>query len=486
MNTPSQTAVRDACWSLGSALDFECEIEKAKSRADDALKSEGEMLCKTLACRALEDLPKRKVFLEWLRLRRAESPELAGTEIDRTFRSGRAWMWIAGGLLGGGSAGGYLHYLGREPVNVFWFLFWLVAFPLFLSALAVFLALATREHTGPGGIGRRIFDQLFRCRGQKRRDWDAWAGVIERHGKRFFPLAKWPLLGLTQRFACAFGIGALLALWVRLVFTDIAFGWESTVGWSPESWHAAARFLAAPWIWAFPSGVPTPEQMRASQFTHAGGISALDPAATRAWWPFLLGSLAVYSVALRGLFIALLGWNGRRALNLFADCLDGEKHSGANDLFRRLAGPLMAAAVQPASGALPAGRAHPAQPREAKSWLVLLSGEAAIGDLALHAAIAGSLGGKVSGIERVEIDHASANGPVLHAVRSSPDHVAVWIPSATDPIEGIRKTLEQIAIACSGRPWVVLLHGDRARLPLWQRWSDATRLDLDLVSWPST
>ena len=483
---PNQRAVREGRWSLGSAFDFECEVEKAKNRADDALRSEGEMLCKTLRCRALDDFPRRIVFLEWLKLRREESPELAGTEIDRTFRSGRAWLWIIGCLLGGLSAGGYLHYLGKEPVNVFWFLFWLVAFPLFLSGLAVFLALAMQEHSGLGAIGRRIFDKVFKHRGQKRSDWEAWNSMIEKHGKRFLPLAKWPLLGMTQRFACAFGIGALLALWVRLVFTDIAFGWESTVGWSPETWHTASRFFAAPWIWAFPSGVPTLEQMRASQFTHAGGMSVLDPAATRAWWPFLIGSLAVYSVALRGLFIALLGWKGRRALNLFADCLDEEKHSDANDVFRRLEGPLMAAITQPASGALPARRAHPAQPHDAKSWFVLFAGDVASEGPALHTAIAQSLGGTVSRIERVEIDHASVNAPALDAVRGSTDRVAVWIPAATDPIEGIRKTLEQIAIACSGRPWVVLLHGDRARLPLWQRWSDAVRLNLDLVSWPSS
>jgi hypothetical protein len=477
MNASHHTAAR---WSLGDALDFECEVEDAKKRGGDALRREGEVLRKTMGCDSLEGIPPRKLFLAWLDLRQKESPGLPGAGMERALHLARALMWMTGALLGGAGASGYLHYFGKEPVNVFWFLFWLVAFPLILSGLAVLLALAMQEHSGPGAIGGRIFSFISRLFGRKRETWEAWSGLIERHGKRILPLAKWPLLGLTQRFACAFGTGALLALWVRVVFTDIAFGWQSTVGWSPETWHAVSRFFSAPWTWAFPSGVPSLDQIRGSQFTHVGGMAALDPAATRAWWPFLIGCLAVYSVALRGLIIALLGWNGHRALAR----LDFD-YSDAHWLRRKLAGPLFPRDTQPPSGELPAGSSHPTQPHTAGSWFVLLAEGVELEDAALRAGIANSLGGTVSRIGRVEIDFAGANAAVLDAIRNSTDRIAVVIPSATDPIEGIRKTLAQIASACAGRGWVVLLHGDGARLPLWRRWADAVRLDLDLAILPS-
>ncbi len=477
-------AAGGARWSLGDALDFECEAEIAKSRSKDDIRGEAGQIRAKLGCDALADIPRRRLFLEWIRWRREKSPALVGAEVDRTFRSARVLMWIVGAVLGGAAAGGYLHYLGREPVNVFWFLFWLVVFPLILSVLAVFLALAVQEHSGLGAVGRMIFSRLLRLRGQGRQGWEAWSGMIEKHGRRVLPLAKWPLLGLTQRFACAFGIGALLALWVRLVFTDIAFGWESTVGWSPEAWHAAARFVAAPWTWAFPSGVPSLGELRSSQFTHSGGMIALDPAATQAWWPFLIGCIVTYSVALRGLLIALLGWKGRVALNQFAACLEEHRHSDANALHSRLAEPLMVAGEQPPSGELPAARMHPAHARSAENWLVLLSEGVALSDAHVRAVIAESLGGAVAGMERVEIDCAAANAAVLDAVRVSHHPAAVLVPAATDPIEGIRKTLAEIASACAGRECAVLLLGAPERLPLWQRWADAVRLDIHLASWP--
>ena len=334
MNASHRTASQQVRWSLGDVFDFECEVGEAKKRSDEALECEGEVLHERMGNVPLEAIPRQNLLFAWLDLRRKESSGAAGTEIDRAFRFARTLMWITGVLLGGMSAGGYLHYFGKEPVSVFWLLFLLVLFPLLLSGLAVLLALSMQDHSGLGVIGGRIFGAISRLSGRRRQAWEAWNGMMKKHGKHLLPLAKWPLLGLTQRFACAFGIGALLALWVRVVFTDIAFGWQSTAGWTPEAWHAAAQFFSAPWTWAFPSGVPTLDQMRGSQFTYLGGMAALDPEATRAWWPFLMANIAVYSVALRGLFIALLGWNGRRAFaRLHFD------HSDANWLCRKFVGP---------------------------------------------------------------------------------------------------------------------------------------------------
>jgi hypothetical protein len=483
MNEPRQTTPRTERWTLGDVLDFECELEAARKRADadSVLEREGKLLRGQLGGSSLENIPRRMLFHRWLESRRKESPGLAGVEIDRAFRFGRALMWVAGGVLGGISAGGYLHYFGREPVNVFWFLSLLVAFPLFLSGLAVLLAVAMEDHGGLGVLGGRIFSLVARLSGRKRHAWDAWCGMIEKHGKRFLPLAKWPLLGLTQRFACAFGIGALLALWMRVIFTDLAFGWQSTVGWSPGTWHGVVRFLAAPWTWAFPSGVPTLDEIRGSQFTHVGGMTALDPAATRAWWPFLIGCLAAYSVALRALLIVLLGWNGRLALAR----LDFD-HGDARWLGRKLTGPLFAPEAQPPSGALPDARTHAPRQYAVGGWFVLLAEGAEMTDAALRAGIARALGGTVSRTDRVEIDFADANTAALDAIRNSTDQVAVVIPSGTDPIEGIRKTLAQIAEACAGRACVVLLCGDNSRLALWQRWADARGLEIDLETLPSS
>lgn len=120
-----------------------------------------------------------------------------------------------------------------------------------------------------------------------------------------------------------------------------------------------------------------------------------------------------------------------------------------------------------------------------ENWLVLVADDVPSDRAVLVEAIREYLHGGVSRVERVEIDDALANAASLAVVKGSPDRTVVVIPAAKDPILGIRKTLQQILAAGTGRECAVLLHGNPARLNLWRAFANASRLDVDLIIWPA-
>jgi hypothetical protein len=461
-------------WTLGDVLDVEY---LCTSGTVDASRDR-EALAREFSPRPLAEVKRGELFYRWLKLRRATMPQLPGGTLDRIFRVARFLAWVLGVAVGASSAGGYLLYFGREPVNPFWFLLWLVLVPLLFSLALIALARAWHDWSGPGALARWLIGAVCRrLPGPARTAWQAWNGTFAKHRDRHAGLVTMPLLGITQRAACGFALGALLALWLRVVFTDIAFGWQSSAGWKMETWHGIAHAIAAPWTWLFPSACPTAEQMRDSHFTFAEGVAAIQPAASQAWWPFLAGCLLVWGAGVRAAFILLIGWKERCALRE-----PNFSHSDANAVHRALTGPLFFS-----EGATP----HPEVDSKAapapvhapgRGWLVLAAENAGADRASIEKAIATRLGGSVAGVHAVAMDDAGANTAALAAVSDAREPVAVVLPAARDPILAVKKTLLGIAAACAGRECVVLLHGDPARLPLWRKFAAAHRVDLEILA----
>ena len=458
-------------WSHGDVLDVEWLCAHPPDAA--TLATDREKLARDVAPTPIAEAPRSELFRRWLNLRRESSATLPGATLDRIFRVARVAAWLVGIALGMTSMGGYLFYSGSKPANPFWIVLWLVAMPLLLSLAFVALARAWHDWSGPGALGRWLIGAVCRRLPGPTRT------TLARHRDHHAALAVWPLLGLTQRVACGLALGALGVLMLHIIFTDIVFGWQSSVGWSAETWHAATRVIAAPWAWLFPQAVPTLEQVHASRFTYAGGVAAIDPAASRAWGAFLAGCLLVWGAGVRGLFIALIGWRQRAALRT-----PQFSHSDANALHRALTGPLFASEsggshplVSDSSGPL---SSHPA----GRAWLVL-SGMDHQSDPAIATrAVAAILGGTVAAMHPVAIDDSATNAATLAVITSSSAPVAVLIPATRDPILAIKKTLASIAAATHGRECVVLLIGDAGRLPLWRKFAAAHRLELEILSAP--
>lgn len=240
----------------------------------------------------------------WQRVDR-QSADAPGARLLRTRRLVTAMMIAIGASFGVGVSLAAFHYDGSRPVNVVTLLATLVIAQLALLALTLLLI--------PRGVpGLRAIQDLLEAVNP-----GAWAASIFRriarpsrdiaplfgwhHGRtaaasRF---AKWQLLYWSQTAAVAFNVAAIATGVALVTFTDLAFGWSTTLQADP---HAIARIvdtLSLPWqAWA-PGAVPDLPLIEGSQFFRLDGARVLDVHASRAltgWWAFTILAIVVYGL----------------------------------------------------------------------------------------------------------------------------------------------------------------------------------------------
>lgn len=266
-------------------------------------------------------------------------PELAETRQGLTSAVG--WTGFAAGagglVLGWAAAATAFFFEGSGRVNVFLVLGLLVLLPLVLLLPWVLAALPARltqwipaaplardlhRHLNPGrwaAAAVRVFPNRVRA---------AWTAALSppSHPSTALSgslagLAQWAFLRWSQVFAVAFQSGALLAALALVVFTDLAFGWSTTLTTGDPArdaaWlESAIRWGSVPWSWAVESARPSVELIRESRFFRASTGHTLGPeAAARlgAWWPFVLLTMLVYGLLPRLLTLAVSSWQLRAA-----------------------------------------------------------------------------------------------------------------------------------------------------------------------------
>lgn len=470
-------------WTLGDVVDFERTIAAAlPPDSETTLREDGRRLAKLYPDRRLEDVPRRQLLHRWLNLRRDTDKTLFGREIDRVFRFLGISSWLCGSLAGFLGASGYLEYNGSKPINVVWFFIWLVVCPWLTTLLGWAVSQVLRDEAGPKLLGGLLGTVLSRASPRYHTLWHAWSEELRRHGSRLAPIAVWPLMGLTQRFASGFAMGALLALVTHVIGVDMAFGWESTLNVGARFIHALTRWIATPWLWLYPEGAPSFEQVRDSRYTHLLGIEESTVEATRSWWPFLVGCLAAYTVLPRLLLVQWSEWQRKRALAQlgFRRSIDGE-------LARGLLGPLFVTEDETPDDGLepPVTRSNPPSPSPA-AWMVLIAEGFSADDDSVKSGVLSRVPGSVSLAVPFEIDFASGNRDALDVVRRSADGLVIAIPSSTDPLEAMRETLAAFAEASEGRDRFIALFGREERIDLWQLWArKAPKIDYGIISIPS-
>jgi hypothetical protein len=107
-----------------------------------------------------------------------------------------------------------------------------------------------------------------------------------------------PVFILTQLLAMGFNLGLLAATLFKVVTSDIAFGWQSTIQLSPTAVHSLARAIAAPWSWALEgdAAFPSLAQIEGSRIILKEGIYHLSTPDLVSWWPFLCLAVLVYGL----------------------------------------------------------------------------------------------------------------------------------------------------------------------------------------------
>ena len=271
--------------------------------------------------------PRRWIIREWLERRRAslkyEAPEalLPGEAYDEMYRLLALAAIIFGVMSGGGLAFSLLRYAGTRPVNVSVYLSLLVGTQLLLIVLLAVGALVRLlfRRKPPFSLLYALFSSLLvtlmlrikrrtarRMSGRGRSSLEAIFGLIRGKRRIYGTLFYWPFFTLAQVFGISFNAGVLGATLLRVLGTDIAFGWQSSILFSAEMVYEAAKTIALPWSWLLPPGIahPTLAQIEGSHMILKDGIYHLATQDLVSWWPFLCLAVLFYGLIPRLLLFA--------------------------------------------------------------------------------------------------------------------------------------------------------------------------------------
>ncbi len=318
-------------WRLEELVGFECAVARDEGQDWQALKAQD------AGTRLPEDLlasgNRREIALAWTKRRLSESPEikLASDSVLQSLKAAGQLLGAGGLLFGLAAATAALAYTGEAPINVsaFFSLFVLLQAVLAVVLFVVFaLPLSWRERLAFGPLFRAarwalelIFSKLQALSarflsGQRRQDAAEWAGAARRSLALHGSLAKWLAFGKIQAAALFFNFGVLIALLVSVVFSDRAFGWQTTLQADAGSVGRLVEIVALPWSWAYGEGdgYPSLEQIEGSRIVLKEGIRGLETTDLAAWWRFLALGVLSYGVLPRLLFYLLGKWQARAAL----------------------------------------------------------------------------------------------------------------------------------------------------------------------------
>ncbi len=306
---------------------------------DDALDSQEEIQSRASLdrkiyhqCKSASQTEKTLLF-SWLGFRKEEffkDVDKKGLTLlpGRIFSSLCTWLAYAmvclGFITGISMAYSFLAYHGARPINVTIFLSLFVVFQVVLILLTLILlvrrAAGTRNRQGrfPGSLVHVVLSSLFFDVLPKVLKKTGWAifkksldtleytsSLIRIKNREYKSLLFWPFFILTSAFTFSFSVGALGGTFFRVVVSDMAFGWQSTLMATSTKVHDLVSFIALPWSWFMPEHLahPSLEQIEGSRIILKDGISVLATQDLVSWWPFLCLGILFYAVIPRGILI---------------------------------------------------------------------------------------------------------------------------------------------------------------------------------------
>lgn len=307
----------------------------------------------------------RAILRQWLEYRRriefgatgSLSPGALFAEAHRTLRL----ICLVVGLFFGSIAGlTFFNYAGTTPVNILSFL----AFFIFTQIAILFLLLASLviryllyKNVVALPLGIRIMGHLTirtilwghrnilgRMWADSRDSLAASLGLLKGAQQVYGSLFYWPIFILIQLLAIGTNAGILAATLFRILTSDIAFGWQSTVQFSAPALHRLVSAIAAPWSGFFPADISHPSlaAIEGSRIILKDGISHLATENLVSWWPFLVLCLLVYGLLPRVLlyFAALIMQHRGLSRLQF-------RHSPCLSLFQRMQTPRLSTRATP-------------------------------------------------------------------------------------------------------------------------------------------
>jgi hypothetical protein len=365
----------DRHWTVADLIDFEYFLDaderrlreepaarKALSDRDRTLYLD-EIAAEVAAHPPHTPAHRRASLRRWLAARRnAEDPEMRQLLPGAAFGTAQRLVTIViaalGLILGVGVASALLSYDGTRPVSVSWYLFLLVIvqFAIVLSVITAWVLRSTRGRAGAPTTG--LLMHLMRRLVTKATGWlqsqrighaaseiqekaRSQQGLLKSQYALYGPVSYLPLLIPAQIFGVAFNVGIIVTTLLLEWFTDLAFGWGSTLNVHPQTIFDLARLIALPWAWLLGEGIgyPSLEQVAGSRIILEHWATATptikpDPMHLRSWGPFLVLAVVTY-----GLLPRLLLWGGSVFAQTFVLARLPFTHGRTQALYARMLSP---------------------------------------------------------------------------------------------------------------------------------------------------
>lgn len=324
-------------WRLEDLIDLEYFLYQDETRADGPDKTSRHREERAFFIESIEPIlntanvptheANRLTLRKWLDFCRknetGDAPHeqvLPGDIFRQTYTFLIMVLLVFGFVSGWGLAFSFLAYKGSAPLNVSAYLGLFVISQMLLVVLVFVYLIITRIARRPPGFSlvrlgvstllvklslwlKKRSERHFSA--EKRRNFMAALGVIQGKSRNYTALFPWPVFILTQGFAVFFNIGVLTATLLRVVGSDLAFGWQSTLQLSGNAVHKAVMFLSLPWSWGIPPSLahPTLSQIEGSRIILKDGIIQLSTPDLTAWWPFLCFAVLFYGLVPRVLLL---------------------------------------------------------------------------------------------------------------------------------------------------------------------------------------
>ena len=251
-----------------------------------------------------------------------------GARFERIQKMSAALLAIAGIVAGWLAACAVFFYDGSHPVNVVRVLAVFVGLQfVLLACLAVTMLPAAclekipgapsvqglLRSISPGNLRRLLFRWLP---ASIRSDANDLLARGRYHHVVFGRVEKWGILSGAQSFAVAFYVGALAGCLYLIIFSDLAFGWSTTLQAEAAGIHRLTSALSAPWAALIPGAAPSLELVEATRYfrIESGSPPAVQAELLGGWWPFLVACMVVYGLVPRIISFGFCKWRYNTAL----------------------------------------------------------------------------------------------------------------------------------------------------------------------------
>ena len=382
-------------WTYTDLIDLEYFLNGDRDISQAALHQRDRQLYLDLPQEAQQSADSPLIH-QWLRERRSQEypkSKSPGQTVVEIFKSLSVILAIGGGCVGLISGLTFFTYSGTTPVNVIYFLF-LFVFSQLLMLLFLFIGAGLRlagldilPAPVAGFYGTTISWLMGRSKkfhhlvpGAGTDDISRFMGLFKKQRVVYGPAFYWPLLSLSQRVMVCFNLGLLTATGFRILTSDIAFGWQSTIQFSTEFISRTVQLLALPWSWFVPLeySYPSAAQIEGSRIILKDGIALLQTQDLVSWWPFLILCILCYGILVRLILVAAGSagqWNALGSIKTGRPVIVQLLARMKTPIVRSQAAPSMSGS---SVSTLSEEESHSAEPKEAasrSSHLVLLISE---------------------------------------------------------------------------------------------------------------